>query len=469
MKFLEDILRNRLKDATSREGVQSDDLWASIADALPAEKPVRNSRKPWLLLSLLFVSTGVLYFYFSNFNETYFGKNTSDIVVIAQEKRENIEMIGIKEEKINNADLHKTQTTDNELIANKKEINKPTSISQKKTSNQAKKSEKIVKNIRTNVVVHNLKTNSITKSVTATSEPFVTLQEAQSSLGSLTLKESPSTEPVEAQTIKNKTATLLFQSIGLLASKAFFVKENEEEKDLTNLALAINRFPKTQKKKKKLHVSLSAYSGINTWKNYFENTNKGDLLQNAYKSRLGYSVGTEVQFTLVKNLSFSTGLEYSKTMAQFNIVQEKDGFTDNPNTVEVDEVRAKIVRTVRHHNRLDFLTVPLVVSTGKEFGKFELGIGAGLGLNMTIRQGGKSLNAEDEIVDYYPSTGYVFTPYKSFISYHLRPALRFNATEKLSVQMRPEFRYNSHGKSDFFGLKHSSLMTNLNLGLTFNL
>ena len=288
----------------------------------------------------------------------------------------------------------------------------------------------------------------------------------------IAFEQSGDSKTVVSNSEKEKLPPQDLQAIDLLRARPFFVSQEEKEEDLSDLALPMNPLleskGKDEEKKKLFQIGL--VSGVNILQNNFDNSPEGELLQNAYKARVAYNVGAEVQLKLRKNLYLTTGLEYTKTMTQFNLVQERFGIADNPNTVIEDLVNAKISRTVKHHNRLDFITLPLVLSVRKEYGKFNLGIGAGLGFNAVINQRGKTLNAEGAIVEYSDATATaVLTPYKSFISYHLRPSVLFKATEILSIELRPELRYVSHGQSDFFGVKHSSLISGLSLGLSFKL
>ena len=464
MKFFEEILKNRLKDATSREGVDADDLWAGIADALPAEKPAGNSRKLWLLLPLLFMGGGALWFYISDIGNDNLQANESNIVVLDDQLSVN-KPANTQEDKTTNVDASTAKFTKEEVVNIQRNIDTQTNISQEKTiiKSVEKRNTTIIK---TEIVAQNTPTTSTTNN---DDKILFTLEDPQENPNNKTNFNADIKSSVTSNLpVKNPLRQNL-KDIDLLASKVFYLN-SETDLDLSDFILPISSFPASPQKKKMHRFSIGVYSGVNTVQNYFANTIKGDLLQNAYNARLGYTVGTEVAFNLRENLSFSTGFEYSKTITQFNIIQEKDGFTDNPNTTEVDEVRAKIVRTVKHHNRLDFLTVPLMLSISKEYGKFELGIGAGLGLNIITRQWGKSLNAWDNIDDYSFRVSQIpLVPYSNFVSYHLRPFARLKATEKLSLQLRPEFRYISHGTSDFFGLKHSSLMSSINLGISFRL
>jgi len=479
MKFFEDILKNRLKDATSHEGVNVDDLWAGIADALPEEETKRNFRKLWLLLPFLFIGGGILWSYFPTKSDKALTKHDTNIELIENEKQ-NSKFNQITEGSTFNEISNKHVKQKEKETAEFSETT--TNTVQKKTPAQSPLN-KIIVDTKTKTIRQDQqdpKSKNLASNPTPTHQPTVEKQNEKTTDAdnSIISQELPGTNDIRIQNNKRKKNSSSSLHMSLLKSKFALLKYNETQKDLTDLILAIKPLLKTQKKEKNLNISLSAYAGTNSWKNYFENSPKGELLQNAYKQRLGYSLGTEVQFTLANNLTVSTGLEYSKTMTQFNIVQEKDGFTDNPNTSIVDEneVRAKIVRTVKHHNRLDFLTIPLVVSTSKEFGKFNLQIGAGLGLNFPIKQEGKSLNAQDEIATYSQNTSSIPSPYiGSFLSYHVRPAVHFKATENLSLQFRPEFRYNSHRHKyegeqlDFFGLKHSSLMSRFSMGVNFKL
>ncbi len=481
MKFFEDILKSRLKDAVSREGVDTDDLWADIAGALPAEEHKRRYRGLWLLLPFLFVAGGVLWFGISDNQMEIINSNDVNIAVIAEEKK-TIEPVEESEKQVTNFETNLSDILEKDEVKIAENTYIQTNISQSKelaTSTKIDKRTKSIINQKQQIIASasNTESNRLKTDIKTNKNLQTTHKtKTQNTLNSLTINDLPNAERTELRTPENNIPPKS-EKINLLTNKTFFINQEEQGKDLTGFLQPINSLQKPTKKKKNLRFEIGAYSGINTVKNLFENTTRGELLQNAYKLRLGYTVGTEFQVKLKNNLSFSTGLEYSKTMTQFNIVQEKDGFTDNPNTTIVDEneVRAKIVRTVRHHNRLDFLTVPLVVSTNKEFGKFDLGIGAGLGWNIISQQGGKSINARDEIADYYENTSATPFPYSYFLSCHLRPSIQFEASDKLSLQIRPEFRYNLHKHKyqdeylDFFGLKHSSIMSSINLGLRFRL
>ena len=477
MKIFEDILKNRLKDAVSRESVDADDLWADIAGALPAEEHKRRYPGLWLLLPFLVVAGGVLWFGISDNQMEIVNSNDVNIAVVEEEKK-TIEPVEESENQVTNIETNVSDFVEKDKVKIAENTNIQTNLSQsKELTNSTKHDKRKESIINQKQQIATFEKNRLNTDIKSAKNLQTTQKtKTQNTSNSLTTNDLPNNElhlPVwkKVRTPEDQPPPQS-KEINPLKSKTFFINQEEQEKDLTGFFQPINPLLKPIKKKKNLNFEIGAFSGINTVKNIFKNTTRGELLQNAYKLRLGYTVGTEFQVNLKNNLSFSTGLEYSKTMTQFNIVQEKDGFTDNPNTPIVDEneVRAKIVRTVRHHNRLDFLTVPLVVSKNKTFGKFDLGIGVGVSFNSVRKQTGKALNAWDNIDDYsYRFSQIPIVPYKNFFAYHLHTSIAYNATEKLSFQVRPELRYASHGSSNFFGIKHSTIMSSINLGLNFKL
>lgn len=108
-----------------------------------------------------------------------------------------------------------------------------------------------------------------------------------------------------------------------------------------------------------------------------------------------------------------------------------------------------------------------MVGVEKEAGKFGYGIQFGLGLNFVISQSGRSINRNDQLVN-FSDAGDETLPRPSFyLSYQVQPYLQYKANEHLAWQVRLDIRQQNFGDSKFYDLQYSSLLTGCNVGLVF--
>ncbi|MFK7772181.1 MAG: hypothetical protein AB8F94_08575 [Saprospiraceae bacterium] len=128
---------------------------------------------------------------------------------------------------------------------------------------------------------------------------------------------------------------------------------------------------------------------------------------------------------------------------------------------------AKIIRTVKHHNKLNYFSIPILLGIQKSIGKIEVGASAGVGLNFTKSHQGKSINSDNQIALYPTDENELLPSANFFLSYHLRPYLNYRFKENLSLQLRTDIRYQNFGNSGFYKLDYSSTFWGLCGGVQY--
>jgi hypothetical protein len=218
--------------------------------------------------------------------------------------------------------------------------------------------------------------------------------------------------------------------------------------------------------------SLGLFSGSHTLKNKFlaivpmDNERK-NLLNDNFHLEPGYSVAIEASLLYKENILITSGFEYVKSKSEFNFTQFWDTIIVNPNSHVGALTDASARRTVRHHNKINYFSIPILIGYKKSFGKIDLGMSTGVGLNFTQSQTGKSLNSNNQITIYPIKENKELPVATFFLSYHLRPYVSYDLSDKISFQFRTDFRFQNYRKSDFYQLKYRSTFFGLSGGVRY--
>lgn len=206
---------------------------------------------------------------------------------------------------------------------------------------------------------------------------------------------------------------------------------------------------------------MSSYSG-NT-----ETTTFRQLLGESHKSKSSIGFSLHASMITRKNIRFGVGVEWQEYLETFNFYSETDSSVLRPNYQ--DEIPVIARRTVLHHNRLQFLSVPLEVGYQLNMGKLTLGAQAGLGLNYLLLQKGRSFNSEEEIVFFGGDESINIVDRKLFLSYQLRPFVDYAIGKRTSLRFHSSLRYQSLGESSLFENSYKGLSVGFGLGVVFDL
>lgn len=194
----------------------------------------------------------------------------------------------------------------------------------------------------------------------------------------------------------------------------------------------------------------------------------GEALNTAVTAVAGASFGIDLNYRITNKLSVSTGLEYHRTLNPFDYATVTDTMIAHPSEFNSGLIDAVARRRTTHNHRLSFFTVPLLVNHTWTFGNFDLGLGAGVGLNFRQSATGKTLDANRLVVAYDAATGNVDVP-GFFLSYRLRPVLSWQPKPdgKLRFEFSGGLNYQTFGVSPLSGVKQNALLLNGSVGLRY--
>lgn len=468
MKFFEKNIKDRFQNASSLQGVDAEDLWSQINP----EIETKTTKKPFFFLRrrlafvllLSIIAGGIMLWKFSS--------SDSNAVVHQQKNEissthseENNASTSNSEQSLSpvnnqkNSNIHtsnfntlndkKNFPTDGAIIENKKQIDfieKNSEISNTVISNSTQTST-----LNDNLTSLNQeKVNSINN----IQEPVI--NRSQNLIGTSSQKKSLPLPLFDGKKIDFKS---IASSFTLLTVRQ-------------NTPIEINELIKLSTSSKKRDIRIGAFLGLHTFKNKFStdiaaNQERRDLLNQGFQLEIGYSFGAEVSLFLTEKLFVASGLEYLRSKSEFNLERNWKTTIVNPNSPVGALTDAFVKRTVRHHNKMKYLSIPVLIGYEKNFNKINLGLSAGAGFNFVSTQTGKSLNSENEIA-IYPTTENENLPVGDFyLSYHLRPYISYNLTEKITAQLRTDFRFQNFGTSDFYQLKYRSTFWGLSGGVQY--
>lgn len=513
---LENKIKNHLKNASSLEGVDVNDLWSNIEKGLEdkkAEQQLILFKKHHLLggLIFLFITGGISWsLFFSNFkavekypSTTYEAKNTTKAKSLSINKK--TALIDKKVVTKDQAIIHNI-SKDKKPHQNTNFDHKIASIDTK--NSLARKGQPIIHNANKSKPSYG-KTSSnnkiapidIKNSLAAKKQSTTHLiikdkqlhqntysdhKIALTNINHLPLtKDQPITRSInkDKQSHQNTYANNKVSLTNKSRSNKYTTISNKKIKTLNIRDLAIQQPLNLEHKPidrdkdlfsldnvgKKTKFSVGTFLGLHTTKNIFftpsNSDNISDLLNKGYQYELGGSIGLEVDFRFYKNLFVLTGFEYNQSMSEFNVTQSWGITRVNPIS-PTGYSNATATRVVKHHNKMSYYAIPLFLGIKKSIGRLEYGISLGVHLNFTQSQTGKTLNQYDNIVTLDSGT----TPLpvsKFFISYSCRPFINYQINKNITIQLRVDGRYQNYGFSDLYHLNHAAIYMGLSIGAQF--
>lgn len=495
MDFFEKNLNERFKDASSHEGVDANDLWSQIESEV-SEKP----SKPFLFSfwkNKYFLSLAVLLligaFAWYQLSDNSISTNTKKITSKKQIQNHS-ETI---EKKVNNSEKINPVMEENSILQSENNSHTATNTQKPtiKNDNTNISNNAFTKNLNNeNVSVTNkikssktiLKSNELTnhsaiENSNINSSNTITNLEAkktplkkhtlnQNNLSTKQADNSLTEQPTASETSKS-SSTLYLEKLPpspMISEK--IIQEITSEQETENINDVI--FPIGEPTASRFRVGV--FAGVHTIKNIFS-TNlaadevRRDLLNNGFQYELGQTYSLELGYRLYNNIYFKSGIEYLQSKSEFNLVQAWDTTIVNPNSPVGQLTDGKAKRTVLHHNKMKYLSIPLMIAVQKSIGNrdLEMGVGVGVGLNFTSKQSGKSINSNNFIALYPSNENDALPVHNFFLSYQLKPYLNYRIRKNTFIQLRADIRYQSFGDSDFYGLKYSSILMGGGLGIEY--
>lgn len=462
MHYFEEEFKNRFKNAGSQKGVDADQLWNAIADELSAEEaPVPKAWKRrhllFLLLSLTLFTSAVFYF-FAQKTPTITIGNTATEAVVAEEasqpttsntivdatghsQQDNGQAVPAASDSLTRAGIVHIATQFSPIV-NLNEVLKGGEESKRQLLPEAGKIDKKLS------PEENTFSNQTHRPVAL---------DGGESINGLNTPES-----VHQQAV--------FHAVAPLGATSKFVSQGNPQEAV--LPIQVMMEGGTFVKQEKRTSQTGIFAGVARWQDIYQKDGAPQGFQqkltDAHKAVGGYSFSLEKQWSLSKKLHFTAGATYAQLLTEFNNTQMWDTVMYRDNIPGPDLINASATRRVRHQNSFRQIAIPLLLGTQTQREGLRFGLNAGLGLHYLLAQKGKSLNQEEEIFAYGPSTSSPLPYSRFFLSFQLQPYLAFQANHHLSLQLRPHFNYQIHGQSEAYGRKHASLVSGLSIGIVLS-
>ncbi|MDC3253793.1 hypothetical protein OAU89_02745 [bacterium] len=500
MKLFEKNIKDRFKDASSLEGLNPDNLWSQIDAAIETNSTKRRFvffRWRYLLLLLsLFIVGGITIW-----------NIPSEIALSEKENSSSNSIVAFQNDEKNIKENKNDKSTDNDNVdennekenfstitkKNTKEItSSPTLLSKNETSNQIytkQTNESSINDVTYHENQHNNNTISQAKSIVKSNSEKQSINQINEDndvfqIDNITQIGSIVKSDWEEQSNINKYLRSDNSTPNQhLEGESLFIGKKIKFTKLKSISsplpideqdrIGINGIIITSKNSTKNSTfSLGLFSGSHTLKNKFlaivpmDNERK-NLLNDNFHLEPGYSVAIEASLLYKENILITSGFEYVKSKSEFNFTQFWDTIIVNPNSHVGALTDASARRTVRHHNKINYFSIPILLGYKKSFRKIDLGMSTGVGLNFTQSQTGKSLNSNNQITIYPIKENKELPVATFFLSYHLRPYVSYDLSDKISFQFRTDFRFQNYRKSDFYQLKYRSTFFGLSGGVRY--
>lgn len=454
MHYFEEEYQRRFKEGQSNEGVDQDQLWANIESALPPEEKRRGSswlRKSGLLLLLLGLSIGGYYFYVDGENkgEQEIGSDANTSPVIQTETTDTLNtlspiVLSTTTQQANSEHPFNSASNPAKITTAKKENSPLLSLPRREEITAIANSPQALSEEKRNSVSLATEHISILESST-TKSPKQALP---------ALNSTASDDNVLASTTPMVLAKLIRPVPPL-------------EVSLRTVALPAIVLPAPViGSTKALPLSLGFFTGISFW----EERSAGDdspfaqQLDGLHKSEAGLSTALEVRLPVSSSVDLISGFHYTYSRTVFEYSRSWDTVMYRNNIPGADLINAKGFRKVKHHNSLQTLTIPLMAGWSSHGKKLQIGINAGVGLNLVLEQAGRSLNAAGEVFTFDATNA----PYPNvYLSYLLQPQLSYPLGQQFRLHFRPGISYQSLGTSEVYNLKRSAWRTDWSVGVSW--
>ncbi|WMX15675.1 outer membrane beta-barrel protein [Aureispira sp. CCB-E] len=494
---LERKIKNHLKNTSSLEGLDVNDLWNNIEKGLEENKVKQSSllsNKNLLLgaLILLFILSGILWILFYNNSNTFDNsRSTLHLETNVPSNHSYINPIATLAKQASNLPI--AHNTSNNQLNNNLFIPKNTAFPKNQSTQIVPyTSHSTNVNQLNNQHISTFQNRTTSKGKTSQKAPSASYNTKLNNYHTTTPKNTTSSEDQSTQinspTSDNTNESQLNNHSSSTINKnaaAETLNWNKGSKkiktlDIQNLSIQLPLEQKhttpeltdaffLNKRTNRTKFNIGSFLGLHTIKNIFfapsNSNNIGHLLNEGYQYELGTSIGVEVEFYFYKNLFVLTGFEYNQSMSEFNSTQSWGITRANPIS-PTGYSNATATRVVKHHNKMTYYAIPLFLGIQKSIGRLNYGISLGIHFNFTQSQKGKTLDQYNNIV-MLETEATPFPVSKFFISYSCRPFISYKINKNITIQLRVDGRYQNYGFSDLYQLNHAAVYMGLGLGAQF--
>lgn len=185
-----------------------------------------------------------------------------------------------------------------------------------------------------------------------------------------------------------------------------------------------------------------------------------DSLNADLSSEWGLLAGGMVEIKKGQNWFLQTGLEWANWKDRF----DKVILSDTLLFVNQQAVMGKNIRTIRHHNSLSTLSIPIQFGMLKDWGPLRLGIQLGVSYSLILQQEGRLLK-DDVIVFNYSQNQ---KRYSNFFSFRLAPSMGYLLNERLLINFSCFLAMQRHQSMAVNELKSKSYWIAPTVGFVYN-
>ncbi len=464
MNFLEKMLKKRLDGGASRKGVEVEELWASIENALPAEdkemKPVaspRHHQTGWWLAAVLFLvlAGGVAWLVRPKFQAA----------TAKEEKKLEQPSAGVqlRESVLVPADDPVLSERPSLVNGEADVFTAPAPTSNRKNTSAGK----------TVPGPAGTRAGGSTPAVTTDdaqegSDPGLQLSRPPGVVA--TLPPIPGEESAARSTANlplvtrgdRQTTLSLPATIATLAPLPLPLRQARLPAVQTIGAVTID--PVRQRQRARFEAGF--FAGTNWLRPQYASSSEDDLgatLNGSRGQALGQSLAIDLSYRIHPAFRLISGVALARTHTTFRYTESWDTTT----VFNGRPVNAIALRRVTHNNFQTQLSVPLLVEASAGFGRLEAGIGTGIAFSVVSRQTGRFLNAEQEVVTYGNGEDAPLPVPNSFLAYVVRPQLTYRISPGFSVQAQAEFRWQQYGTSALSGVETKGAQLGASLGVLY--
>ncbi len=289
----------------------------------------------------------------------------------------------------------------------------------------------------------------------------------------------------EIEAVKTKTTISSKEAFNFLPP--LYLALDLKKNDILELDLDTLFIPKDDSDDKKLWA-LNFSGGLLTNTTGYNNSSTfSSLRKNSNSPGLGWSFQMELERLLPKDFYLATGIHFNRHWMEFDYTSTTTETQYLENVIirfDVDlavgdttiiygdtSISSITTRDVKHHNRYDKLTIPILLGKRWTKGKFSYGLFAGVGLDIWLRQKGRnlSINPEEFVFDYdsknqndqngFPKLG---------ISAHFKGVVNYSIGKNSSLFIQPNVNLSLKDWSPSNnGIKQKPITFGINLGYQF--
>ncbi len=216
---------------------------------------------------------------------------------------------------------------------------------------------------------------------------------------------------------------------------------------------------------------LGFSTGLASWQTSFsdplgESLAFEEQVNLAHQTDIGYAANFRITYEINEHWQINSGLDYYALNSLLSLQIVSDSTFMNMEMGTEEWVDGIAIRTIKHHNDLNFFSIPLSITYLQTKPKFSYGMTAGLAYNFVLSQSGRSLSALDSPT-IYDNESSVLPHRSAFISLFLEPFARLPLNEKIDLQLGFNLAQQWDGNTTYNGLKGRSLKMGVHSGLIF--